>query len=1194
MLVKALHNGTGRLRFTLPHVAVGLLVACGVLLDARTAAGQTSLVRLANDEPEVRFVADGRAGVCDVLTFTPDGSTLLAVGEDKVIHRWAVAGNRLGEDRPIFWNTFREQRGSIYALALSRDPARPLVAIGGNGKLNADVAIFDLRTGQLLGAVSPLTDAPGEYVAARQVVWSLAFHPQGRELAIGDDAGNVWVCPLENGRPATAHSKRVARSTQDETKLQYELRVVWVGYLKDGRLAYARRDGVVYAVGKAVDQPTKLFDWGMPVDKVVASGDGTRLAARPASGIEGKQPEVRIASLPNGGGERVVRLPSNQFPDRIALDRTGSQLAIGSLEAKQDPQGRLIRPPYATELPGHVAVIDVAANEPKVVASLPVGHRPDHLAFHPDGKRLATADSLRHGTSLWEVAGGKLRELAYDGSNAAGLWAVGMTKDGRYLSFKTARNPEPDHPNDRADPKAPWVTFDLAGEVRGWAAPHAPVPPDAKGGRNDEWAVAFQGRGKARNEYHWFVIEGGKREYPLPLNELQDDRPRCYTFLPPGKGEPPGSARLAVGHAWGVSVFDLSPGQAPRRIRRLNGHAGYVTAVAPTHDGNGLVTCGRDGVIAIWNLADFPSQPLMGANFVEKNGKVFVNAVDPGSPAHEAGLSSGDEVLNFKRGDSTEFVPRAKWMEYFRTPEPNREMLWFLNPVGRPPGNYGSRTMLLHRPAARFLPLANREWVLYTYRQCYYDCSANGDRYIQWLVSKDRADKQPDVFGVDQFRKFLHRPDKVTDVVTRLQRESARPILPDLFPPRVALKVDLANPAANQDVKATVTVVPQARQDGKLNSVVRVELILNGHRRVGLDTLQGRKLAAGVPFNVEFTVRAADLQSGENELCAIGIGADDPGNDGSGLGKSNEVQVTAPVRAAQRRLFVLVAGIGDYKSMVPSGNMDLPGARKDAERMRDLWARVRRSGGYAVDATSTVRFLQDQEVTKARIKEEIKAVIQAAQSDDRFVLFLAGHGGPLPSEVEAVERSGNPGSAGWYFFIPQVSEKVAVTGKDFANNTPVAQQAFLKDTELADLLVTDMKCQPLVFLDCCYSGSAGAKVEQRAVQVRNSSRSLHRNGYGPVVVAACSPNEKAWESPTGGGIFTTHVINALNPHLVSGVTARSGGLTVPEFFTVVKQGVVRDAPQISGGFPQTPEIKPDVKDLARLVILSRPGSEPKK
>jgi WD40 repeat protein len=1172
-------------------------VAAWVVLAADdTACGQATLVRLANDEPEVRFVADGRSGVCDVLTFTADGTTLLAVGEDKVVHRWAIAGNRLGEDKPIFWNTFREQRGSIYALALStHDPNRPLIAIGGNGKLNSDVAIFDVHSGQLMGAVSPLLDAPGEYIGAGKVIWSLAFQPEGRELAIGDDGGNVWVCPLVQGKPLTAKSRRLPPVRRESATQLDDLRVLWVGYLPkpDGRLAFACGDGVVYVAGEK--GPTPLFNWGIgPVEKVVASGDGKRLAALPREVGSGTS-RVKVRSLLPGGSEKAIEIPRTSYAERLALDTTGQRLAI-ALTHRIDPKTGTIRQKlFATELPGQVLVMDVSAPEPKPIASMAVSHRPDQLAFHPDGKRLATADAIKHGTSLWAIENGGLRELAYDGGNGFALWAVGMTRDGRFLSFKTARDPDPEHPNERADPKAPWVTFDLNGEVRGWAPAKPPVPPETSRGG---WTVAFQGKGKPRNEYHWFVIRDG-REFRLPLNELQDDRPRCYTFLPPGKGAKPGSVRLAVGHAWGLSVFELNPGEPPQRIRRMNGHAGYVTAIAPTHDGDGLVTCGRDGVIAIWNLADFPSQSLMGASFEQMNGKIVVKAVDLGSPAHEAGLSRGDEVLAFKRGDSTEAVPKEKWLDYFRNPIPNLEMLWFLNPVNRPPGDtrqYAAKSLLLHRPAARFLPMTNREWVLYTYRQCYYDCSANGDRYIQWLVSKDRADKQPDVFDVEQFKKFLHRPEKVSDVVTRLQRESAQPLLPDLFPPKVVVKADVVNPAANQDVKVTVTVTPQPRQDGKVNPVARVELWLNGHHRVGLDTLQGRKFAVGVPFDVVFTVKAEDLRSGANRLHAIGIGFDDPGT-GSGLGKSNELLVSAPIRAVQPRLFVVVAGIADYSSLLDGDKeMDLPGARRDARRMTEFWAGVRAQGGYVADAVSTPRSFIDADVSKERLKQEILAVARQARPEDRFVLFLSGHGAQYTAAMKEPTK-GEPSD--WYYIIPQLDSNKPLTGKDIGDKEKL-RRAWLRDSELAELLVVELKCQPLVFLDCCHSGAAGAKVGQRALQARNAVRGFTPNGYGPVVVAACAENQRSWEDIVafGGGVFTTNVIRTIENHLKTRTTT-AAPLTATEFYRLVAAGTEADAakltdPKTGLRVQQRPEITPRPEDLAGLVIISPPKSQPGK
>src|SRR5689334_4169849 len=40
--------------------------------------------------PGLVLATDGRTATCDVLAFTPDGSRLLAVGDDKVVRRWIM------------------------------------------------------------------------------------------------------------------------------------------------------------------------------------------------------------------------------------------------------------------------------------------------------------------------------------------------------------------------------------------------------------------------------------------------------------------------------------------------------------------------------------------------------------------------------------------------------------------------------------------------------------------------------------------------------------------------------------------------------------------------------------------------------------------------------------------------------------------------------------------------------------------------------------------------------------------------------------------------------------------------------------------------------------------------------------------------------------------------------------------------
>src|SRR4051794_14002479 len=110
---------------------VGFVLAALALCLAAPAHAQAP----ARSTPGLVLNIDGRYATCDVIRFTPDGSRLMAVGDDKVVRRWVVLDDRFGPNplSPLRWPTFREQRGNIYALALSPDADADSLAIGGHG-----------------------------------------------------------------------------------------------------------------------------------------------------------------------------------------------------------------------------------------------------------------------------------------------------------------------------------------------------------------------------------------------------------------------------------------------------------------------------------------------------------------------------------------------------------------------------------------------------------------------------------------------------------------------------------------------------------------------------------------------------------------------------------------------------------------------------------------------------------------------------------------------------------------------------------------------------------------------------------------------------------------------------------------------------------------------------------------------------
>src|SRR5438552_18186681 len=101
-----------------PLILFAVVVAA---LTVRPADAQVN--RRDRQDPELIIESGGRMGACDHLTFTDDGKQLLAVGDDKVVRVWDVVGGKLRPADPavLRWSIWREQRGSIYALALSPD-----------------------------------------------------------------------------------------------------------------------------------------------------------------------------------------------------------------------------------------------------------------------------------------------------------------------------------------------------------------------------------------------------------------------------------------------------------------------------------------------------------------------------------------------------------------------------------------------------------------------------------------------------------------------------------------------------------------------------------------------------------------------------------------------------------------------------------------------------------------------------------------------------------------------------------------------------------------------------------------------------------------------------------------------------------------------------------------------------------------
>ena len=131
------------------------------------------------------FDTGGHRGLIRTVIFTPDGSSLISVGDDKQIRIWDLkTGNTV---RIIRGNTGAGREGQVLAIALSPD-GTVLAAAGWltiPGAEGYHIRLYDFRTGELKGL---LTGGHTERIGA------LAFSPDGRLLISGghDKTAVIW------------------------------------------------------------------------------------------------------------------------------------------------------------------------------------------------------------------------------------------------------------------------------------------------------------------------------------------------------------------------------------------------------------------------------------------------------------------------------------------------------------------------------------------------------------------------------------------------------------------------------------------------------------------------------------------------------------------------------------------------------------------------------------------------------------------------------------------------------------------------------------------------------------------------------------------------------------------------------------------------------------------------------------------
>ncbi|PLX30941.1 MAG: hypothetical protein C0600_07015 [Ignavibacteria bacterium] len=533
----------------------------------------------------------------------------------------------------------------------------------------------------------------------------------------------------------------------------------------------------------------------------------------------------------------------------------------------------------------------------------------------------------------------------------------------------------------------------------------------------------------------------------------------------------------------------------------------WVQAVAFSPDGATLAAVGQDGRIVLWNTADGTQKMELGRH--SRFGRALLFSGD-GKYLFSSGADSRVKVWDLQ----TQALFRELELEggYAHGMDLNRREDLLL--VGRMNGlmevwdwrrrivkqklsgaSYGTMQAIFddnderilsahtsgavklwrHEDGALLLDMvgfSDGQWLSFT-PDGYYDCSAFGDRYVQWQRGQE-------LFPLNRYRELYQRPAIIEDVL-RGSYSPAGEIETILDPPTA----DLIAPRDGQlfafgSEALEIVIEVEARDRQRIE---RIMLLRNG-RALSQEQILSSQVLARSDTLLRMRFRVAVLP-GRNAIEAVAVNA-------------------ARVRSAAQRaditvetgeqlnpsLYILTVGADKYAPAFP----DLQFATVDAQAIADEF--VRQEGGIYTRVYT--RTLTDRQATREKIFAALKE-FEGMGTQDMLLLFFSGHG--------VRQRDGKGRSR--YYYLP------AGTTKNNISKSGMAWDDFAG--EIARLRAGRV----ILLLDACHSGdvSGGASNEKVASSLA---------GQVGIVFTSSSGNEFSYEDRSWGhGAFTRALLDGL-------------------------------------------------------------------